>query len=300
MGSCVVGRLHVSLYASAMTPPVLKTLWRKTYISFIDHMRPLLIGICFFTACLSIAMYEFQLQLQGAFVQVFQRIVEADPLFVNGFDSLFELLAQRQAGELSPESILAIERIQSSMVDSFAVLAPLCMAMVIFIGCIVYVSMQFYFIAVIKKKQSTVETIKLELKYFLPNVLLAGWIIIKSFGWLPIIGPVLLLLYVPRYSLASLFLIRDHIGIFTAARKSFAFTRGYWWYIVRSTYTTALIVYAAAALLILLTTVIGFGILTQVIMLSLVIQVGFAILMVFTEQLTSEYIAMQEVRSTSW
>lgn len=273
-----------------MTPPTLKQLWRKAFESFKDHLRPLIIGITFFTACLSIVLYEFQLTLKLLFASAFQTVIEQDPGLANGFQSLLTIVAEQQVGQLNPEAIAAIQRVQSGLAQVAASLAPLFMAITIFVGFIVYISMQFYFIAVIKKKQSTVETLKLEVKYFLPNVLLAGWIVLRSFGWLPIIGPLLLLLYVPRYSLASLFLIRDHLGIFSAAKKSFRLTRGYWWYIVRSTYVTALVVYAVAAILLLASSLLGVGVLTQVILLSLVIQVGFAILMVFTEQLISDFV----------
>jgi hypothetical protein len=54
------------------------------------------------------------------------------------------------------------------------------------------------------------------------------WVGVRSFAWLPMIGPFVALYMFPRLSLAAVYYARGGIGIFTAARQSWARTRGLW------------------------------------------------------------------------
>lgn len=264
-------------------------LWYATLQAIINHIRPLSIGICFFAAVLSIIAINAQAQLNVLFVQIIQNVVVGGATAIQSVDALFSLLLTQSQGKISLESLQAIAAVQAQLQLGFAAISPLLIAITLLLGCVQFVALQFYFIAVIKKQCSTLQTFWLLTQYILPIMLLTFWVLVRSFAWVPFIGPLLALVYIPRYSLASLLLIRHNTGIFTAAQKSFTLTRGHYWYIVRTTSVTVTIATAVLAVSMLIANVLPVNIAVKIASICLISQIYFAILMVFTEQLASQW-----------
>jgi hypothetical protein len=62
----------------------------------------------------------------------------------------------------------------------------------------------------------------------LPLVGLSLWIIIRSFVWVPFIGPILGVVLLPRLLCAPVVLVDEHKGVLESAKLSYERTRGYW------------------------------------------------------------------------
>ena len=265
----------------------LVVLWKQTLHAIVDHVRPLLIGVTFFTVLMSIVLTQFTQQLQ----LMMNKAIEAMPAnsiadTTQGIEGFLHSIAQQSAqGQVSLESLQALQTFRFHLLEAYAATAPLLIGITILLGVLGYIGAQFYFIAVIKKQQSTGETMKLLAKYFLPLTALAIWVLARSFAWIPFIGPIFLLIYIPRFTLSSLLLVRDHQGIFTAARNSFNHTRGHWWYIVKNTYLTAVVVSLGVMIDMFIINLLPLGPTLHTMFTMFSIQAAIAILMVFAERL---------------
>jgi hypothetical protein len=70
---------------------------------------------------------------------------------------------------------------------------------------------------------------------------LAGWSILRSFVWIPFAGPILAIIFFPKFLLAPIYLLEQNKGIRESTRLSIANTRGYWGKIVGNGILLALI-----------------------------------------------------------
>lgn len=152
----------------------------------------------------------------------------------------------------SPERIAQLQEFALTM---FTELVPILVIAIVLVSLVAYIAMKYYLIAAIKQERSSRAVFAGILKYILPEIFLSMWVFLRSYTWVPLLGPIFALIFTPRFTLAGVYLVRDHQGIFTSAQRSFERTRGHWWYIVRSVYATCLvaaIAYAVARTVLLL------------------------------------------------
>jgi hypothetical protein len=58
---------------------------------------------------------------------------------------------------------------------------------------------------------------------------LALWLSVRSFIWVPVVGPLIAIYVLPRLSLAPVLLASGECGIMECQRESFARSKGHWW-----------------------------------------------------------------------
>jgi hypothetical protein len=119
----------------------------------------------------------------------------------------------------------------------------------------------YYFFFVALESGDALQNIKRAFEYFFPLVGLSVWIYLRSFLWIPFIGfalafvsfPAFLLsvliavilgaIFMPRFILSNVILVRNRRGILESAQASYEQTRGYWGKIVGNMIVARLLSY---------------------------------------------------------
>ncbi len=91
-----------------------------------------------------------------------------------------------------------------------------------------FVAFVFFLLFFSRGSESAYETAQRLPRYILRMSGLLIWMLIRSWMWIPFIGPFLALYFVPRLSLAPVFLVSGTTGVFQSLRLSMTRTSGHW------------------------------------------------------------------------
>ena len=110
----------------------------------------------------------------------------------------------------------------------FVYASPFLLAMIC-IGIVVScVSFLFFLLLALQEGRGAYEVAQgLPGKIF-PMTGLFLWLVVRSFVWIPFVGPVIALLLLPRFWLSPVLLLSGREGVFGSVRSSFTRTKGYW------------------------------------------------------------------------
>lgn len=94
------------------------------------------------------------------------------------------------------------------------------------------VGMAYFLLVALKPAQSPGVTLKETLPLVLPMVWLSVWAFLRSFAWVPFIGVIFAIVFLPRFIAAPLYVVEQKKGAVEAVTLSMAATKFYWGKIV--------------------------------------------------------------------
>ncbi|HLD64296.1 MAG TPA: hypothetical protein VI913_05370 [Candidatus Peribacteraceae bacterium] len=144
-------------------------------------------------------------------------------------------------------------------IEMFTTLLPLLALLFVVQMLVMLLSFHFYFVQAVSEVTTPVEVWRNLRTHLLPLIGVSLWIVIRTFSWLPFIGPLFALLLGPRFVLAPVILLQEKKGIMASARLSYERTRGHWWSITSQAILMTLAV--------MIGTFVIFGVLQQMIFL---------------------------------
>lgn len=93
------------------------------------------------------------------------------------------------------------------------------------------------------------ETVTAIFPVLLPMLGLWLWAFVRSFAWIPVIGIIFAIVFMPRFVAAPLYLIEQKKGVFESVRLSMQTTRFYWGKIVGNLIVLGLLLFVASVVL---------------------------------------------------
>lgn len=98
--------------------------------------------------------------------------------------------------------------------------------------CIAFVAWVFFLLLATSGLQSAYDATQRLPATVVRMAFLFFWMLVRSFLWVPLLGPVLALYFVPRIALAPVFLASGETGVLRSVQESVQRTRGSWWTVV--------------------------------------------------------------------
>lgn len=125
-------------------------------------------------------------------------------------------------GDIAPDvSVLLLQNVLVSILPS--------VLMLMVVSFMVLLAGSTYYITVATGKESdTLSALKRVPGLLLPIVGVSVWAFLRSFGWVPFIGPLFAVIIGPRLILSSVILVQEGRGVIESVRLSYERTTGYW------------------------------------------------------------------------
>ena len=183
----------------------------------------------------SLVQVEDELGMEPQHIQsLFQQYDQGD------HTALFELLHELEGAKQRFFSLHDAEKlalIERHVTRSFLDLLPSIVLLSLSVSITSFVAVTYFFILAAERGKTPV--FMRSLKLLMPFIGLSLWVSLRSFGWVPFIGPILAIVFLPRFALAPVLMVQEHLGILRSTRESYLLSRGHWWKIV---HTLALVV----------------------------------------------------------
>ncbi len=152
-------------------------------------------------------------------------------------------------------------------------------------------SMSYYSVVAIRGVRDVGSVFQQALPLMLPLIGLWIWTTLRTFIWIPLIGPIFAIILGPRFIAGPVLLVRDGKGIMDAASQSYSRTAGFWGKIFGNMFVIGLCM--AIISIILGKLLYGFGGASMWIMM-IVQQFFMAFMMVFAVELSKTILEQQK------
>lgn len=226
-----------------MNYPSLRTIWKTTLRTVREQFWVFFIGVVVSATVSNIflqsaATFLWNFFSESTLVHSLSAMNIADLSQLSANDPLAAL---DQLSAFGPQGIEGQIALQEFTLKLYTEALPVIIFTVLAIAVVWFLGMKYYLIATVKQHSSARAVLKSIAYYIVPELALSIWVLLRSFAWVPLLGPILALIFAPRFTLAGIYLVQDNLGIFTSAKRSFDQTRGHWWFIVRSVYITSIV-----------------------------------------------------------
>lgn len=153
----------------------------------------------------------------------------------NGVASMSELFEEAIRVRMQSDSMTDMEKLQftQTIVSAlFVNIVPWLTLLSVIMAIVTFVA-SAYFMELVLADIGTSEftVVKKTVSGTFTLVFLSLWMGIRSFGWVPVIGPLLSILYLPRFVAAPLLCLRDRRGLVDSVATSMRLTQGLWFWV---------------------------------------------------------------------
>lgn len=183
------------------------------------HLRPILLGAIIFGS-ITWAPFGFITVLQiGLDTTVPKWLISTSDMQKKGMDTQ----VNQQVQQVQQDAI-DISKPRDPIAEGMAIFTLILIGAIAF-AAFALVSTAYYVLIAVKEPKGVLETLKLSLRWAVPVFFLNLWIALRSFIWIPSIGPLIAFFLAPRFVLAPLYLIEQGKGIMQSASLSYAKTK---------------------------------------------------------------------------
>ena len=147
-----------------------------------------------------------------------------------------------------------------------------------------FLAMTYFSLVALYPERSLADIVSSMPAVLLPMIGLWFWTLIRSFAWVPFIGIIFALVFMPRFIAAPLYLIEQKKGVLESVRLSMQTTRFYWGKIMGNIIALGLLVVVASVVLGIVTAMIP-GTMVGGLVMSVAQQFFVAVFTVFSMQL---------------
>lgn len=208
--------------------------WRAAGIGLLAFTMVLAVNQAFFARLLD-ANVEQVLARTGLNAEQFQEQLVvllrqgADPAEV---DRMLEALSNSLSTGLPSEQYGFVPTSSNAGLYFVIVSMPMVFASAAVSMVILFVSTVFFMLMALQDGKGAYDVARQLGRKILKSFLLLGWVMLRSFVWVPLLGIVLGALLLPRYALAPVLLFGGKHGVLESVSISYAKTKGYWLEIV--------------------------------------------------------------------
>lgn len=240
-----------------------------------------------------------QILVAAAIIALFSSIIESS--LVSAIDRVRRNMPENTQEQIETGTGTAIagaaltpeELEEAQVLEIFFTLLPRILFTYVAIGLLSFLSMTYYFVLALESDR------RLDWGHVadrVPALLfrLIGlyiWILLRSFAWVPFIGFITSIYYIPRFALSGVILASENKGIIESARESLKRSHGFWWKIFSNALLMGLIIACAVYVLSIAADLIGILTLSVVGLLfpnALLNQLSVAAATIFTTLLAKE------------
>lgn len=212
-------------------PPIvmvlpLGALLKKSVADYRLLLRPILVGAVTFGLLLGFVGYQAQRGVEkqmGTLIGGSEN-TDIEPAVVQ------ELLVRAQQGD--EQAIQELGEIMGEMEnvapEAAAAFVGSVFTFVLIMWIISIVGMYYFLVVAAGRYMDPKEALRRTIGKIIPLIGLSIWLGIRSFIWIPFIGIIFVIVLMPRFALAPVFLLKDGRGIMESASLSYARSRGYW------------------------------------------------------------------------
>ena len=86
----------------------------------------------------------------------------------------------------------------------------------------------YYILSLQKDTLSLQQSFLLFIKKLIPFCFLGFWMTLRSFSWIPLAGPIFAIMYLPRFLLAPILMLKEKMGIMQSVTASMSRSKGYY------------------------------------------------------------------------
>jgi hypothetical protein len=98
--------------------------------------------------------------------------------------------------------------------------------------CITFISSVYFLLAAVPNKPSVLKACVHVWLHIPAVIVIFMWSSVRSFAWVPVIGPIIGLIVYPRFLLAPVIHVATNKGAFASVQQSYADSKGHAWYIL--------------------------------------------------------------------
>ncbi|MDP7069304.1 MAG: hypothetical protein QF815_02150 [Candidatus Peribacteraceae bacterium] len=256
------------------------TLLSNSFVFAVAHIKPILVG----TVILAALTYGGQVAISGTVKEGIQENI-------GSLEQMEELAERIESGdqEAFQEMMMNIEvmgEMASSMKRSM---------MAGFVTMIVSLLGYTYFtVLAVTGEDDPKEVASRSLKLIVPMAGLCIWTLIRSFAWIPFIGPIFAIVLLPRLMFGGVILVKEGTGVMYSVKLSYQRTSGYWLKIFGNSLVAFILVGIASSVINITFSAMSDITLVPMAVSLIVSQLGMAYIYVFTVQLADTVMAQKK------
>lgn len=260
------------------------TLFKDSWAFAQDHMVVLLAGIAVFGVITLLLALQTGAQVAGG-----MKVMGVDVTRMNELRDKAMHGDQAASQELSAmaEAMNQPGALQERTVSGLAMILPAIGLISIVIALIHLLSASYFLVIAVKGTKDIGMVVKDAVKFVFPVLGLWIWIFLRSFAWIPFVGPFIAIAIGPRFTIAPIYLMENGKGIMESATMSYKVTAGYWGKIFGNMLLLAVIFWAALLILNVIFAIVGLGWFAMIVGTEIFISFG----MIFSMQLARSIIA---------
>ena len=164
------------------------------------------------------------------------KVAELQERMEQGDEAAFDqMLQELEKVAIAMESLSPAEKEQVLFERSMQIMwqtFPMMLSSALLSILMFFVASTYFYVVFVRPKESISSIVTISLQKVVPMLGLFLWVIIRSYAWVPFLGAIFAFLWLPRYTYAPLYVLRDAKSIRESAKQSFSVTEKQWGRIV--------------------------------------------------------------------